>query len=80
MKRNPEYAKRVEIANHDERNLFVAQKAYVFSFAAMVVIVAIIGVVFVIMGHKDYGMLCFFVVCIQTLLYACSYWYYQKKY
>lgn len=80
MKRNPEYAKRVEIANHDERNLFVVQKAYAFSFAAMIIILAIAGVILLVMGHKDYGMICFGGVSLQTLLYLCSYMYFQKKY
>lgn len=80
IKSNPEYAKQLEIANRDERNLFVAQKAHSLSFAGMIAILTVAGVILLILGHKDYGMLCFWGVSIQTLLYLCSYLYFQKKY
>ena len=74
------YREKVDINEQDERNKFLANKAWAWAGYWYVLLAALGTVVFKIMGQEDLMMFCSFSVCAILLLYWLSYRHLQKKY
>ena len=75
VRHNPEYAKKLEIANQDERLAFIADKA-----RSMTLIIVIVGVVLVSIDLKPYGFACFYITCGISVLYFIVYQILSRRY
>ncbi len=79
-KRDGNYAEKIDIQNHDERNQWLSEKARssAFSYATLVLSVGVI--VTRIMQKPEWSTLLGFVVCFQVLLYWILWFVLKKKY
>ena len=77
---NPEYREKVNTANNDERNRFLANKAWAWAGCLYVLVAAIATIVFQIIGKQELATAAGFSVCIIMVFHWLSYLYLQKKY
>ena len=77
---NPEYREKVNTANNDERNKFLANKAWAWAGYLYVLIAAIATIVFRLLGKTELSTAASFSVCIIMVFHWLSYLYLQKKY
>ena len=77
---NPEYREKVNTANNDERNKFLANKAWAWAGYLFVMIAAVATIVFQIIGKTELATISGFGVCLIVFLYWISYTVLQKKY
>ena len=77
---NPEYREKVNTANNDERNRFLANKAWAWAGYLYVLVAAIATIVFQIIGKHELATAAGFSVCIIMVFHWLSYLYLQKKY
>ena len=78
--RNPEYREKVDTTNQDERNRFLANKAWAWAGYLYVLIAAIATIVFRLLGKTELSTAAGFSVCIIMVFHWLSYLYLQKKY
>ncbi len=79
-KKDEEYAQRVKVANGDERNLYLAEKARSWGFS-MSILLEFIGVIgFHVAGQPELSTLLGFVICLQLVLYWIFWLWGRKKY
>ena len=78
--KNPEYREAVDTAAKDERNRFIANKAWAWAGYLYVMAAAIGAIVFQILGREELSVFCGFSVAILVLLYWISYSWLRKKY
>ena len=78
--RNPEYREKVDTTNQDERNKFLANKAWAWAGYLFVMIAAVATIVFQIIGKTELATISGFGVCLIVFLYWISYTVLQKKY
>lgn len=78
--KNPEYKEAVDTAMNDERNRFIANKAWAWAGYLYVMAAAIGAIVFRILGREELSVFCGFSVAILVLLYWISYSWLRKKY
>ena len=78
--RNPEYREKVDTTNQDERNKFLANKAWAWAGYLFVMIAAVATIVFQIIGKTELATAAGFSVCIIMVFHWLSYLYLQKKY
>ena len=78
--KDPEYQERVDVAASDERNRFLAGRAWALAGWLFVLIAAVGSIGFYIAGQTELSQLCSGGVCILALLYAVSYLILRKKY
>ena len=77
---SPEYRERVNTTNNDERNKFLANKAWAWAGYLYVLTAAIATIVFQIIGKQELATAAGFSVCIIMVFHWLSYLYLQKKY
>ena len=77
---NPEYAKKLEIANQDERLAFIADKARSMTLMIVILALSILGVVLVSTNLKPYGLACFYITCGISVLYFVVYQILSRRY
>ena len=77
---NPEYREKVNTANNDERNRFLANKAWAWAGYLYVLVAAIATIVFQIIGKQELATAAGFSACIIMVFHWLSYLYLQKKY
>ena len=77
---NEEYREKFDTESKDERNRFIANKAWAWAGYWFVLIAAIGSIVFKLLGREDLMMLCSGGVCLMILLYWGSYMVLKKKY
>ena len=77
---DPVYAKHVDISNHDERQVFVSEKAMVLTMKLVIYIYLAAGIILYIIGQVQYGQLCMYCICIILILYLISSYIINKKY
>lgn len=70
MESNPEYKKRMETASKDERYAFISMKAKEAAFGIYLIIAAVFCMAWMLLGHKEQGMLAAMSICLLVLLYA----------
>ena len=78
--RNPEYREKVDTTNQDERNKFLANKAWAWAGYLYVLTAAIATIVFQILGKRELSTFAGFSVCVIMVFHWLSYLYLQKKY
>ena len=78
--RSSEYLEKVDITNQDERNKFLANKAWAWAGYLYVLVAAIATIVFQIIGKQELATADGFSVCIFMVFHWLSYLYLQKKY
>lgn len=79
-KTNENYAERVNVANKDERNLYIANKARSWAFYYSMLAECIGIIVLRVMEYPELSSLLGFVVCGQLLIYWGSWFYLKKRY
>lgn len=80
IKHNPEYAKKLEIANQDERLAFIADKARSMTLIIVIMALSILGVILVSINLKPYGFACFYITCGISVLYFVVYQILSRRY
>ena len=76
----PGYAKKAEIADKDERIIYISEKAKSLSFSISIVILAITGIILKAVHLTPYSYICFYFVCGICLIYAVAYFILSRKY
>ena len=79
-RRNETYREKVDTETQDERNRFLANKAWAWAGYAFVMTAAVASVAFKIAGREDLMMVCSLSVCLMVLLYWGSYMILKRKY
>ena len=77
---NPAYREKVNTTNNDERNKFLANKAWAWAGYLYVLTAAIATIVFQILGKRELSTFAGFSVCVIMVFHWLSYLYLQKKY
>lgn len=77
---DPQQAKRTDIRNRDERNIFIAEKARSMSFVITILGLCLSGIILQLLGREAYGQLCLFIVCGACILYFVIYLLLRRKY
>ena len=77
---NTEYREKFDTASKDERNRFIANKAWAWAGYLFVMVAAVGSIVFKLMGREDLMMLASGSVCLIMLLYWGSWMVLRKKY
>ena len=77
---NEEYRAKVDRASKDERNRYIASKAWAWAGYLFVLTAAVGSIVFKMMNREDLMMLSSGSGCLIILFYWTSYLYLQKKY
>ena len=80
VKHNPEYAKKLEIANQDERLAFIADKARSMTLMIVIMALSILGVILISINLKPYGFACFYITCGISVLYFVVYQILSRRY
>ena len=78
--RSPEYREKVDTTNSDERNRFLAGRAWAWAGYLYVLTATIATIVFQIIGKQELAVAAGFSVCIIMVFHWLSYLYLQKKY
>ena len=78
--RNPAYREKVDTTNQDERNKFLANKAWAWEGYLYVLTAAVATIVFQIIGKQELATAAGLSVCIIMVFHWLSYLYLQKKY
>ena len=79
-KKDSTYKESVDTHMQDERNRFIATKAWSWAGYLMVIIIAIASITLRALGYHDYSMLATLFLCLLLVLYWVSYWILTKKY
>jgi hypothetical protein len=77
---NEDYREKFDTASKDERNRFIANKAWAWAGYLFVMVAAVGSIVFKLMGREDLMMLASGSVCLIMLLYWGSWMVLRKKY
>lgn len=77
---NKEYRENMDIEVEDERNKFIANKAWAWAGYWFVMIAAIGTILFKLFGREDLMMLASGGVCLMIVLYWLSYMFLKRKY
>lgn len=79
-KKDPNYKEAVDTSTQDERNRFIAMKAWSWAGYLLVIIAAIVSIALRVLGYEDYSFAASLCVCTILILYWISYWILRKKY
>ena len=79
-KNNDEYAKKITVANNDERNQFLSNKARSTAFYNSILLEAIVGIVLHIIGKAEIAQVILTVLCGQLIIYWVTYVFLKSKY
>ena len=77
---NAAYREKVDTENQDERNRFLANKAWAWAGYLFVLIAATATIVLKLMGREDLMLMASGSVCLIIMLYWGSYMYLRRKY
>ena len=77
---NEAYRERFDTESRDERNRFIANKAWAWAGYLFVMVAAVGSIVFKLMGREDLMMLASGSVCLMILFYWGSYMVLKRKY
>ena len=80
LNKNEEYREKVEIAEKDERNHYIRNKAWAWAGYIFVLTTAVSVIVFKIIGQELLSMAASGAVCFMLVLYWGAYMILQKKY
>ena len=74
------YKEEVDTHTQDERNRFIAMKAWAWSGYLFVAISAVASIALKALGYDDYSVMAGLCVCAIVVLYWVSYWILRRKY
>ena len=77
--KNPETLKKQQIAENDERNIAIANKAKSISFIIYIILVCIAVVVLNLLNQTELATILSGSVCVLIVIYWISYWIISKK-
>jgi len=77
---NEEYREKFDTESKDERNRFIANKAWAWAGYLFVMVAAVSSIVFKLLAREDLMMLASGSVCLMILLYWGSYMVLKRKY
>lgn len=78
--KNEAYREKVDTASRDERNRFIANKAWAWTGYWCVMLLAVATFAFKLMGREDLMMLASGTMCVMLVLYWLNFWYLSRKY
>ena len=78
--RNSDYREKMDVENKDERNRFLANKAWAWAGYWIVLICAVGTIVFKLLGREDLMMFSSGVVCLMLVLHWLCYAVLKRKY
>lgn len=78
--RNEEYREKMDVQNQDERNRFLANKAWAWAGYWFVLIAAVGTIVLKLLGKEELMMISSGAVCLMLLLYWACYMVLKRKY
>ena len=79
-KTDSEYRETRDVATHDERNKFIANKAWAWAGYFYVLLAAVGSIVCKVLGREDLMMFCSCSVCLIMVLYWLSWLWLRRKY
>jgi uncharacterized membrane protein len=79
-KTDSEYRENRDVATHDERNKFIANKAWAWAGYIFVLAAGCGTIVFKLLGREDLMMFCAYSVCFLMIAYWLCWLYLKKKY
>ena len=79
-KTDPDYAKQINISNHDERQSFVSEKAMVLTLKMIIYILLTSGIILYIFDQGQYGQFCMYGICVIMAIYFISSYFVNRKY
>ena len=77
---NTEYREKFDTASKDERNRFIANKAWAWAGYLFVMVAAVGSIVFKLMGREDLMMMASGCVCLMICFYWVSFLLLRRKY
>lgn len=77
---NADYKEKVDLYSTDERNRFLAMKAWSWAGYLFVIISALGVIIFQIAGFRELSIACSFCTCLVMVLYWISYTVLKRKY
>lgn len=77
---NEEYRKKTDISLNDERNRYIAVKAWSWTGYTVVIASSVLSLIFLALGEKDISRIMGFYVCAEILIYYISYIILKSKY
>lgn len=78
--KDPVYKEAVDTKVQDERNRFIAMKAWSLAGYLFVIIAAAASIALRALGYDDYSMMASLCVCVLLAVYWIAYWILRKKY
>ena len=80
VRNNPEYAKKLEIMNQDERLAYIAEKSRSLTLGICVILLAAAGIILIAVELDPYGYTCLYAMCGISVLYFVVYRIVSRKY
>ena len=80
VKHNPEYAKKLEISNQDERLAYIADKARSTTLIITIMVLCVTGIALLSFHQIAYGNTCMYIVCGISFIYFIVYQIFSRKY
>ena len=80
VKKDPEYAKKMEIAGRDERLAYIADKSRSATLIITIDVLCVLGIILMSIGMKPYGLVCLYITCGIAVLYFIVYQVISRRY
>ncbi len=80
FQKNPAYREKMEIAESDERNHFIRNKAWAWTGYIYILTMGLGVIVFRIMGYEDLSYFASIAVCVMLIIYWAAYMILGRKY
>lgn len=77
--KNEETIQKREVAESDERNIYISSKARSIAFYIYVLAVSLAVIVFHILGRQEIAVFLFYTVCLLLVIYWITYFIVRKK-
>ena len=79
-RKNEDYREKVDVANHDERNRFLAGRAWAWAGYLFVLISGVATIAFKVMGQDVWSLASSYALCLLLVLYWGAYLVLKRKY
>ena len=79
-KKDPQYAKQLDVRNNDERNQYIATKARAHTFYYSIILAGILVIALYMMEMSDIAQVVGMILCGQLIIYWAMYFFLRSKY
>ena len=79
-RKNEDYREKVDVANNDERNRFLAGKAWAWAGYLFVLVSGVAAIALKVMGQDQWSLAASYALCLLLVLYCGSYLVLKRKY